>query len=171
VKVKRLMQYIMILGISIIFLSLATAWDLKAASVPDIQIVGTEWGSSFIYNVDANKFGPAQYFAINLAVGNNIATGFTIINGDGVTALDYNLLKFSYFIDSKKLPVGVDIMLGGGGAVPNVAAGVGLFINLLQKQIEDTLTTALKCKVWYLVTETANSSGSLMMTLSGQIGL
>jgi hypothetical protein len=133
-KSKKLLLLLFV-GIVFSFLSLIPTWNLEAADNPEIDVVGIEWGSSFVYNFDANEFGPAQYFSINLAVADNIIVGFNTINGDGAVALDYNLLKICYFIGAKKKSMGIDILVGGGGVGPNITAGAGFFINLFQKNI------------------------------------
>lgn len=169
-KSKKLLVLLFV-GIVFTYLSLIPTWNSEAADNTEIDIVGLEWGSSFVYNFDANELGPAQYFSINLAVADNIVVGFNTINGDGAVALDYNLLKLSYFISAKKKPMGIDILVGGGGVGPNITAGAGLFINLFQKKIEESFSTILKCKIYYLFTDTVNTSGSLMASLTGQLGL
>ncbi len=169
-KLKRILVVMAILGVSFLVLSFTSPRDSEAAEETDIDIVGIEWGSIFGYNITQSDFGPGQYFGLNLAVANNIVVGFTVISGDGVNVLDYNLLKFSYFIGGKKRPIGLDILIGGGGPGPDTAAGVGFFLNLFQKQAEE-ISTALKLKVAYLFTANVNPEGSLLLTLSGQIGL
>ncbi len=169
-KLKKTLVVTVILGISFMVLSFPSPRYLEAAEGTDMSIVGIEWGSTFGYNLNESDFGPGQYFGINLAIANNMAAGFTVIAGDGVNVLDYNLLKFSYFIGGKKKPLGIDVLVGGGGATPETAAGAGLFLNLFHKQAED-ITTVLKLKVGYIITATDNAKGSLLFTLSGQIGI
>jgi len=142
------------LSFLILFIIFAFSNKREAVEASDLNILGIEIGTCFVYNVDAGDIGPAQYFSINLPVGDNMVGGFTLIDGDGATALDYNLLRFSYFIGQKK-PLGVDLFVGGGGAVPNISGGAGFFINLLGKELEETISTVLKFKAAYILTETA----------------
>jgi len=80
----------------ILFIIFAFFSKYETAEASDLNILGIEIGTCFVYNVDAGEIGPAQLFSINLPVGTNIVGGFTLIDGDNVTALDYNLLRFSY---------------------------------------------------------------------------
>ncbi|MFW6139533.1 MAG: hypothetical protein ACOC7U_10240 [Spirochaetota bacterium] len=168
-EMKKIMTVtvVLVLGMFVIF---GFSQKPEAAESADLSIMGMEIGSSFVYNVDAGDIAPAQYFAINLPVGNNVVGGFTLIDGDGATSLDYSLLKLSYFIGEQK-PMGVDVYVGGGGAAPNVSGGVGFFLNLLGKSLEETVSTTLKLKASYILTETVNTSGSFMVSLTGQLGI
>ena len=172
-KLKKTLVVTVILGISFMVFSFVSPLDLEAAEGTDIGIVGIEWGSTFGYNLNESDFGPGQYFGINLAIANNMVAGFNIITGDEANVLNYKLLKFSYFIGGKKKPIGIDVLVGGGQLLllpMDIAAGAGLFLNLFQKQAED-ITTVLKLKVGYIITAAYNEKGSLLFTLSGQIGL
>ena len=169
-KSKRILSVVAIFGINILVLGFTSPMDSKAADGTDMNIVGIELGSVFCYNLTQKDFGPGQYLGINLAVANNLAVGFIVIAGDGTNVLDYNLLKFSYFIVGEKRPLGLDVLIGGGGAGPDTTAGAGFFLNILQRQAED-ITTAIKLKVSYLFTANVNPEGSLLLALSGQIGL
>lgn len=153
-----------------LFIVFAFSSKAEKAFGSDLNILGMEVGTCFVFNVDTNDIGPAQYFSINLPVSENLVGGFTLIDGDGATSLDYSLLRLSYFIGQKK-PMGVDLCVGGGGALPNLAGGVGFFINIFGKELEETVSTALKFKATYILTETQNESGSFIMTLTGQFGL
>ncbi len=163
-KIKYKLLIIAFLGLLTLMYSTPS---FEARGESDIGIVGMEVGSCFIFNIDQSDFAPAQYFAVNLGVSKSINAGFTSIKGDGVIALNYDLFKLSYFI-FKASPIGMDILVGGCGG--NVAAGLDIFFNIFQNRIEDSLSTVLKFKLGYLITETGNPTGSVLATLTGQIG-
>jgi hypothetical protein len=167
---SRVFVKLMVLVFWCFLIALVFSTNGEKALGSDLRILGMEVGTCFVFNVDTDDIGPAQYFSINLPVSDNLVGGFTLIDGDGVTALDYSLLRLSYFIGQKK-PMGVDLYVGGGGALPNLAGGVGFFINVLGKELEEAVSTALKFKAAYILTETANESGSFILTLTGQFGL
>lgn len=166
----RIFVKLMCLSFLSLFIVFALSSKAEKAFGSDLNILGMEIGTNFIYNFNTNDIGPAQYFSINIPVSENLVGGFTLINGDNVTALNYSLLRLSYFVGKKK-PMGVDLYVGGGGAGPNLAGGVGFFINILGKELEETVSTALKFKAAYILTETANESGSFLISLTGQFGL
>jgi len=163
-KRNRLLPVLVIFGLCLFLFSFT---GREANAETDIGIVGLEVGSCFIFNIDVEDFAPAQYFSINLGVSEGMIAGFTSIRGDGTIALNYDLFKLSYFI-SKSKPIGLDILVGGCGG--NVTAGVNMFFNIFQNQIADMLSTILKFKVGYLLTETTNPTGSAIIALTGQIG-
>ena len=167
---KRLILFVVILMAGLFMLPYLSMQSINVAEGADLNIVGIEWGSMFAYNFNTSKLGPAQYFCVNLPVTDSIIVGFTKIDGDGVNVLDYDLLKFSYFISGKKMPMGIDLLIGGGGTTPNITAGLGIFINVFQKRVEDVISSSLKLKIDYLLTEAVNNSGTLGLSLTGQIG-
>ena len=66
--------------------------------------------------------------------------------------------------------MGLDILIGGGGAGPDTAAGAGFFFNILQNETAGVITS-IKLKFTYLFTANVNPEGSLLVTLSGQLGI
>lgn len=162
---RKLTFLLFILSGAVIFTFISAPISVDAST--DVNIVGMEVGSCFIFNIDQEDFAPAQYFAVNLAITDNLIAGFTSIRGDGTIALNYDLIKISYFISEKK-PLVIDILVGGDGA--NITAGLNITFNIFEKKMTDALSTALKFKTGYLLTETSNPTGSIIVGLTGQVG-
>ena len=135
--------------------------------ITDSNIVGIEIGTLFVFNIDRQDFGPAQYFGVNLTVAKNMQTGFVSIRGDNINSLSYNMFITTFFFNQN---LGLSLCVGADG-VFNLSAGMNIFANILKRRFNDQLSTVLKIRIGYIYTETSNQTGSIIVGFTGQIGL
>jgi hypothetical protein len=138
-----------------------------AVSPPTVSI---QMGYDVGFNVGTSDVGSAFDMSLILAMTDNLQVGVTFLNGDGAQFQSYRLLDFYYAL----LPrVGALISIGSQttGATGAVA-GLGLYSNIIGKDVAGSLQTGLRLLVDYLAPlGTGFNTGTIRLGIVAWVGV
>jgi len=139
---------------------------LVSAQNVDAKIVGFESSVVFSYDVNAGTMGYGNAFGLILPLTDFLSAGFIYTDASGSLA-DSFLLTFAYGVADK---VGVNLAVGSSSAAALV--GVGMYYNIFERKVQDTLISILKLKVAYNFAPASGiDAGDIVMGLSLGFGL
>lgn len=112
--------------------------------------VSVQMGSDFGYNLGTRDIGSSFDMSLMLTLTDNLQAAVTFLNGDGTNFQGYRLLELYYSVIPR---LGAVVSAGAqvpaaGPAVP--AMGVGLYSNILGRNVQGSLQTGLRLLVGYL---------------------
>lgn len=119
----------------------------------DTRILSMGMGSLFGYNLSTDNLGTAQELTIGFGLAEDLEAGFHFITGDGTNFPTYNLFSLSYTILQR---MGLTVF-GGRRTAPapvGAAMGMGYYFNIFHRDFQEALSTILKLRVEYLVSQT-----------------
>lgn len=133
----------------------------------DQKILGIETGMVYGYDVGSGNLGNASAVGLHFTLTDNLAAGFSFLSGDGTgLPATAGLLSLNYGFAER---FGINVSLGRS-TVP--LTGIGLWVNLFERKLQDTIATALKLRVDYLFAPSVGmDAGDLCVGLSVLIGL
>lgn len=154
-----------------IVLVAAMAFPASAATADvDTHMLSIGIGNFYGYNLNTSDLGTAQELSIGFGLADNLEAGFHFITGDGAGGNfpSYDLFSLSYAVTPK---MGMNIYGGSRLTAPvGAAAGLGYYFNLFRKDYQDAMTTLLKLRVEYLISDgIAPEEGLLNIGLLGKI--
>jgi len=148
------------------------AVGVRGASAQAVPTVAVQVGYDVGYNVGASDVGNAFDMSLNLGLTDSLQVGVTFLSGDGAQFQSYRLLELSYAVMPK---LGALVSIGSqttGAGSPLPVAGLGLYSNLLGKDVQGSLQTGLKLLVEYLAPiGTSFDSGTLRLGIVAWVGL
>ena len=140
------------------------------AADADTRMLSIGIGNFYGYNLNTDDLGTAQELSIGFGLADNLDACFHFITGDGVGGNfpSYNLFSLSYAVTPR---MGMNIYGGSRVSAPiGAATGLGYYFNLFRKDFQDAMTTLLKLRVEYLISEgIAPEEGLLNIGLQGKI--
>ncbi len=154
-----------VLFLCLLSLSLFSVNNLYAQKA-DYNVIGFELGTSFAYNFGAEAMGNGYSTAIVLPLTNSFSANFTFLNGSGGLASS-SMLGFNYALRNK---LGVSLGVGRSGA--NSLVNLGMYLNILERKVQEGLSTILKLRVNYeAVPVNGLENGTLVMGLALGFGI
>lgn len=138
----------------------------------DTDILSISVGNLFAYDLDAGDLGTARELSLGFGLSDRMEAGFHFYQGDGLVFADYALFSLSYAAGSL---MGLDLFTGARTSLlpagsSGLSSGLGYYLNLFAKEFDQTLSTILKLRVHYLMTEgIAPEKGMLLVSLAGKI--
>jgi len=144
---------------------------LAAASVSaqnvDTKIIGFETSVVYGYNVGSQAMGYANSYGINLTLTDSLVAGFLFTSNAGGSLVNSFMLNFAYGLGDK---LGLNLAVGNAAAVAHV--GVGMYYNIFERKVQDTLVSVLKLRVGYdYAPSTGFDTGDILMGLGLVLGM
>lgn len=155
----------------LLFLVLSFSASFVMAQNVDHRILGIESGVVLGYDVTTGNIGNATSLTLNLSLTDNLTSGFEFLSGSGTMPATASLLSLSYGVADR---FGMSILVGRDTGAGVLLAGVGMYVNIFERRIQDAISTILKAKIDYIFPPTAANgvtSGDLTMGLSVSVGL
>ena len=153
-------------NIIIVILILFAAGNIFSAGKAPGSLLSVEYGVVDGFNLDTNKLGVGHLFGLGLILSDSLEASFAHVMADGTQLRNYNLLRLNLYIKEK---VAFSLSMGAENS-NNLVTGLGLIINLFQKQ-RFGITTAFQLRFDYLITRSVNTTGTLMVGLSAKLGI
>lgn len=148
---------------ALLFISAA---GLVTAQNVDTKIFEIESSVAFGYDVSTGSYGVGTSYGLNLTLTDHLMAGF-IYTDYASTISDSNLLTLTYGLADK-----AGITLAVGKNATTTLVGVGMYYNIFERKVQDTLVSLLKVKVAYdFPPATGIDAGYLAMGLSLGLGL
>jgi hypothetical protein len=141
-----------------------------AKSSSDVPLISIENGYAFGYTLSTSNFSSSLDFSIGLGLTDKLQFYFTTLPGDGLGTPvfpAFRLFGLAYSIAPK---IGVATIIGRNTTANAEVVGLGIFSNLLQRDIGD-VSTALKLKLNYVAPMSDFTAGFVQTTISASIGI
>ena len=139
-----------------------------SAAAQDIPTISVENGFDLGYNLTSN-LGSSFHIAVGVGLTDKLQAEFEFLSGDTVNFPKYSLLGLNYAI----LPrLGACLTIGQNttGAAVNVA-GIGLYANLFQRNVQGSLQSGLRVRVDYIAPVTGFANGLVRIGTSVFVGM
>lgn len=150
--------------LGILFIATATS---AFAQNTDTKIVGFESSVVYGYDVSAQSMGYANSYGINLTLTDALVAGFHFSSNSGGSLADSFMLNLAYGLADK---IGMNLALGNSAAVAQV--GVGMYYNIFERKVQDTLVSILKLRAGYVFApSTGIDTGDVVMGLGLVLGM
>lgn len=133
----------------------------------DARIIGFETSVVYGYNVGTQTMGYANSYGIDLTLTDALVAGFVFTSNAGGSLADSFMLNFAYGLGDR---LGMNIAVGNAAAAAHV--GVGMYYNIFERKVQDTLVSVLKLKVGYdFAPSTGFDTGDILMGLGLVLGM
>jgi len=153
----------------LIVLAILTASFAASAQNVDHKILGIESGYVFGYDLGSGDLGNAGTVALNITLTDNLTAGFAFLNGTAPMPVTASLLNLNYGLADR---FGFALSFGRDTTAGTTLAGFGMYFNIFERKVQDSLASVLKTRIEYLFDPTAGlDSGDLVIGLSVSVGM
>jgi hypothetical protein len=147
---------------------LISAAGIASAQNVDTKIIGFESNIVYSYSVSNGSAGYGTAYGLNLTLTDYLTAGFVYTNG--LSNFDNSvMLTFAYGIADK---VGINLAIGQDTSLTTPLVGVGMYYNIFERKVQDTLVSVLKVKIAYdFNPATGIDAGNLILGIGLNLGL
>ncbi len=173
-QTRRLCAGIILLTVSVLGAQAQGAPGLPgpapAAPAVPLPLVTVQMGYDLGYNVGASNVGNAFDMSLILALADNLQVGVTFLTGDLVQFQSYRLIELYYTVMPR---LGAIVSIGSQITPTTVpVVGLGVYSNLLGKDVQGSLQTGLRLIVGYLAPVGASfNTGTIRLGIVAWVGM
>ncbi len=148
---------------------LLSAAFIASAQNVDHKIFGIESGVVFGYDLSTGNLGNGSMVTLNMTLTDSMTAGFTFLNGTAPMPVTASILSLNYGLADK---FGFSLALGRDTTAATLLTGLGLYFNVFERKVQDTLATVMKTRVEYLFNPNGGlTTGDLTIGMSVSVGI
>jgi len=140
-----------------------------SAAAQDIPTISVENGFDLGYNLATNNIGSAFHISVAVGLTDRLQGEFDFVTGDGTANFqNYRLLGLNYAIVPR---FGACVEVGQNITAAVAVAGIGLYANLFERNVQGSLQAGLKLRVDYIAPTTGFANGLVRIGTSVTVGM